>query len=164
MTSRIPDISVVIPSYRGIDRLPRLLDHMEGALENGFRTDRSVEVIIVDDGSPREEQLALQRHLRGRGNDAAQFLSLCLPANRGQQYATIAGVSVAAGDLVATIDDDGGHPPEQLCAMVERMIAEPHWDLIYGAPCNTIVDTGDGVRVRKERSPKRPLSDAWERC
>lgn len=148
--SRTPDLSIVIPSYRGIGRLPRHLDRLEDVVVRQFRHDLFAEVIIVDDGSPRDEQRALQAHLRERDGGAVRFLSLCLPENRGQQYATIAGVNVAAGELVATIDDDGGHPPEQLCAMVERMIAEPQWNLIYGAASNTVVDTGDG-------SARRPI-------
>ncbi len=157
VASRTPDISVVIPSYRGIDRLPRLLDRLEEVAERRFRHDLFVEVLIVDDGSPREEQRALQEHLRGRGSGAVRFLSLCLPENRGQQYATIAGVNVAAGELVATIDDDGGHPPEQLCEMVERMIAEPQWDLIYGAASNTVAVTSGGGRARRKDRARRPL-------
>ncbi len=154
-----PFLSVVIPSFRGHDRLPRFLDELVTAVQEdswdetvrasgAVRPGPSVEVeiLVVDDGSPREEQQWVVRELARRNlrvNDRAgartppgvSFRSVCLPENRGQQYATILGVAAAEGDLIATVDDDGAHPPAELLEMVRHMVDHPETDIMYGAPC-----------------------------
>jgi len=172
-----PFLTIVIPSYRGVHRIPTLLDELEAALpavatDAGTRRGRSVEVLVVEDGSPEEEQhrlrdLIAQRRIsrgligqphreaaRDGASDATplpggppqvvpsrlsvavtiDYQTLCLSRNSGQQYATIAGVSLARGELIATVDDDGGHPPGALVEMVRTMIGDPEIDLLYAAP------------------------------
>jgi glycosyltransferase involved in cell wall biosynthesis len=65
---------------------------------------------------------------------AIQVLLVCLPRNRGQQAATIIGAGLSRGHIVATLDDDGDHPPEELPAMITVMRHRPDVDLLYGAP------------------------------
>lgn len=155
----VRSLSIVIPTYRGITRLPDLLDRLETALVPGTTTHPpigTVEVIIVDDGSPTSDQRSLGEYIADRNqridNDSISPLSpapplcyqtVCLPNNKGQQYATIAGIGLTRGDAVATIDDDGGHPPEHLIEMVEQMWLHPEIDLMYGAPYR-----GHGARSR----------------
>jgi glycosyltransferase involved in cell wall biosynthesis len=136
-----PFLSVVIPSFRGCRRLPPFLDELVDAID-GYPWDETVEVeiLVVDDGSPRDEQQSVVRELAHRnpgGNNSVRvsFRSVCLPENRGQQYATILGVAAAGGNLIATVDDDGAHPPAELLKMVRYMQNHPATDLIYGAPC-----------------------------
>lgn len=146
MDGERPLVSIVIPSYRGAPRLPALLDELIRAFEEWNARRRRLqhdsiypEVLIVDDGSPADEQRAvraLPAQFSGGAAERSAFdiQTLCLPHNRGQQYATIAGVSLARGELIATIDDDGAHPPAALTAMLEVMMERREVDLLYGAP------------------------------
>lgn len=140
-----PFLSVVIPSFRGHHRLPPFLDDLIATIGNQLHA--HVEFLVVDDGSPRDEQhLVAGEIARRNGPDAIAAAygsdnpvriscrSVCLPGNRGQQYATILGVAAATGELIATIDDDGAHPPAELIRMVRYMMDHPETDLIYGAP------------------------------
>jgi glycosyltransferase involved in cell wall biosynthesis len=99
-----------------------------------------VEVLVVDDGSPPEEQEALHAALARAAGEGSEFTpvldltAVCLSENRGQPEATVIGVGLARGGLVATVDDDGGHPVEELPAMVSRLTQDPRLDVVYGAP------------------------------
>ncbi|MFW5796368.1 MAG: glycosyltransferase family 2 protein [Alkalispirochaeta sp.] len=142
-----PFLTVVIPSYRGVHRIPTLLEELEATLPAipagaGTGRGRLIEILVVEDGSPEEEQHRLRDLVAGRNGALRQsratvafdYQTICLPRNRGQQYATIAGISLARGELIATVDDDGGHPPTVLVEMVRTMIDDPRINLLYAAP------------------------------
>lgn len=80
----------------------------------------SYEVIAVDDGST-------DTSLRLLLNEAAewpQLRALTLGRNRGHQVALMAGLRHARGDVIATLDSDGQHPPELLAEAVDRLRSE----------------------------------------
>lgn len=136
--SPLPDLSVVIPTYRGASRLPATLKRLRTAVMACGLS--AVEVLVVDDGSPPEEQEAVHAVLADAAGDGSHLPAnldltvVCLTENRGQPEATVIGVGLTRGRLVATVDDDGGHPVEELPAMVSRFTQDPGLDLLYGAP------------------------------
>jgi glycosyltransferase involved in cell wall biosynthesis len=116
-------LSVVVPTYRSAPVLGELLDRLRATL-----ADVDYEVVIVNDASPddtweRLEALA-PRH--------PELVAVDLLANRGQALATLCGVAHARGDLVATMDDDLQHPPEELPRLLEALAANPDWDAAVG--------------------------------
>jgi len=119
----MPLLSVVIPAYRSAPALRELLDRLRGALAGV-----DYEVVVVNDASPddtweRLEALAPQH---------PELVAVDLLANRGQALATLCGVAHARGDLVATMDDDLQHPPEELPRLLDALAANPHWDAVVG--------------------------------
>ncbi|MCF7927690.1 MAG: glycosyltransferase [Spirochaetales bacterium] len=100
--------------------------------------DKEREIIICDDGSGAEYQTALRNLCRNQ-RDTEIFSPLkrnrlrCIfmDRNRGQQIATIAGMSVARGSWIITMDDDGEHPPECIEELIAR--GEEGNDLVYAA-------------------------------
>lgn len=120
--SSVPYLSIVIPTYRGVDTLSAVIDRLLAATATYTR-----EVILVDDGSPEDEQTRV-RALAAANPSVTAF---CLAKNRGQQYASFIGLAAARGAVVVTIDDDGAHPPVLIPTMVAAL---DHADLVYGAP------------------------------
>jgi undecaprenyl-phosphate 4-deoxy-4-formamido-L-arabinose transferase len=123
MESLVPEISLVIPTFRGEGTLPALVEEIVTVLSK-----RSFEIILVDDGSGEDTRDVLQRicetHDRCR--------SIILEHNRGQQQATLTGLRECRGGLVVTLDDDGAHDPSEIPGLLEML--DRGYDLVFGVP------------------------------
>jgi hypothetical protein len=100
-----------------------LLDRLRAALAG-----IDYEVVIVNDASPDDTW----QRLEVLAPDHPELVAIDLLANRGQALATLCGVAHARGDLVATMDDDLQHPPEELPHLLEALAANPSWDAVVG--------------------------------
>jgi glycosyltransferase involved in cell wall biosynthesis len=114
---------VVVPTYRGAASLAELLDRLRAAL-NGI----AYEVVVVNDASPDDTWECLL----ALAPQHPELVAVDLLANRGQALATLCGLAHARGDLVATMDDDLQHPPEELPRLLEALAAHPRWDAVVG--------------------------------
>jgi dolichyl-phosphate beta-glucosyltransferase len=94
-------LSVVIPAYNELDRLPRYLFDIWSYLQTTF--DGLAEVVIVDDGSSQDLASCLQglvpnlrfaRHTQRMGKGAA----------------VRTGIGLARGNLILVVDADGATP------------------------------------------------------
>jgi glycosyltransferase involved in cell wall biosynthesis len=119
----MPELSVVVPTYRGEAALPELLDRLRGALQGV-----DYEVVVVNDASP-DGTWALLESLAA---SHPELVAVDLMANRGQAMATMAGLAHARAPLVATMDDDLQQPPEDLPVLIEALDANPRWDAVIG--------------------------------
>lgn len=95
-----PTISVVIPTYNGLERLKTTIDSVLA------QTSPATEIIVIDDGSPDDtasiQQIYGERILYKRVE------------NGGQQRARNIGVSMALGDWIALLDHDDQFEPTYL--------------------------------------------------
>jgi len=107
------DISVVVPVFNESANIPELLTRLSAVL-NGLG--RSFEVVIVDDGS-RDSSW---RVLTAESADYPWLVGLRLSRNFGHQHALLAGLTVARGAAVVSMDGDLQHPPEVLPLLVAR--------------------------------------------
>jgi dolichol-phosphate mannosyltransferase len=108
-----PRFSVVIPLRNEEEVLPSLVERLTAALDT---LDGSWEVILVDDGSNDATYgLAVELHVRDR-----RFKVLRLSRGFGHQVALSAGLDLAHGDAVITMDGDLQHPPEVIPELVAR--------------------------------------------
>ncbi|MFP4431847.1 MAG: glycosyltransferase family 2 protein [Spirochaetota bacterium] len=114
-------LSVVIPTFRGTPG--GVIEGLLCALR-----DRSLEIIVVDDGSGAPWGGRLERLAEGYED----LRVITLPERRGQAYATLVGVASAKAEVIVTIDDDGDHPPEAVPELLSAL--EGGYDLVYGAP------------------------------
>jgi len=137
-------ISVVIPSYNGWDRLSELCIKIKESLLNNFNLE-DFEIIIVDDGS-QERSDTYVKNLRDTG---MVLKGVFLNKNCGQQLATLAGLRIAKGDYIVTMDDDLSHKPEDIKKLIS-MAENDNLDAVFGIPKNSrsgiLRNTGSGLR------------------
>ena len=107
-------LSIIVPCFNEgaavrlvHDRLVELLGDLSGI---------DLEIIYVDDGS-RDDTGATLKSIQ-RTNSRVRLLQLS--RNFGKEGAVSAGISRAAGDIVAIIDADLQEPPEVILEMLER--------------------------------------------
>ena len=116
-------LSVVVPLKDEEDNLEPLARRLRDVLE---KLTARWEVILVDDGS-RDE--TYPRVLALHASDP-RFKVVRLSRNFGHQVALSAGLDLARGDAVVTIDGDLQHPPEVIPELVG------HWregaQVVYG--------------------------------
>jgi glycosyltransferase involved in cell wall biosynthesis len=132
-------LSLVVPCFNeepGLGRLYRRLTEALPEITDDF------EVLLVDDGSG-DETLG---HLRRIATNDPRFRYIALSRNFGKEAAMLAGLSQAAGDVVAIIDADLQHPPELLARMID-MLGEGHDQVVArrtrtgDAPLRTFLST-----------------------
>ncbi|WP_434027216.1 glycosyltransferase [[Pseudomonas] boreopolis] len=103
------EVSVVIPVYGSATILPRLAARLESALDSSVGQG-GYEVVLVHDHGPDNswqvisDLAATRSWLRG----------LDLRRNAGQHNAIMAGLSVARGRFIVTMDDDLQHDPDDI--------------------------------------------------
>jgi polyisoprenyl-phosphate glycosyltransferase len=115
-------LSVVAPAYNEGGSLPAFILRVVATLEE---TGEEWEAIIVDDGSRDNTWEAIQT--AAAADDRVRGIRLS--RNFGHQLALTAGMTVARGDQVITLDSDLQHPPEVIPALVAA--ASRGFDVVY---------------------------------
>jgi dolichol-phosphate mannosyltransferase len=110
-----PRFSVVVPLRNEEDVLPALAERLSGVLDG---LDGGWEVILVDDGSDDATYgLAVELHSRD-----PRFKVVRLSRGFGHQVALSAGLDLARGEAIVTMDGDLQHPPEVIPDLVARWL------------------------------------------
>lgn len=115
-------LSVVAAAYDEAGVLPAFLTRLVAVLET---VGEEWEVVLVDDGSRDGTWAAIAA---ASGADP-RIRGIRLSRNFGHQLALTAGLSVARGDGVITMDSDLQHPPEAIPALLET--AREGNDVVY---------------------------------
>lgn len=101
--ARNPELSIVIPCYNEIVRLPRTMQDVEAWLKTcGI----DVEVVFVDDGS--KDATAAWAQAYSENNPYARLVTY--GTNRGKGYAVKTGMLAARGSYRLFMDADGSTP------------------------------------------------------
>lgn len=96
-----PDFTVVIPTYNGASRLPKLLE----LLRNQINTENiSWEIIVVDNNSTDDTAKVINSYQENWQHPYP--LKYCLETKQGAAYARKQGVEEAKGKLIGFLDDD----------------------------------------------------------
>jgi len=115
-------ISVVIPVYNEQDNVPLLIL----ALKKVFAAlPYNYSLIFVDDGST-DDTINVLKEL-SQQNDNIFFINFS--RNFGHQNALKAGVDLADGDCIISMDGDLQHPPELLPTILHKW--EEGYDIVY---------------------------------
>jgi dolichol-phosphate mannosyltransferase len=112
--------SVVIPVYNEEANLAELSRRLDPMLT------KNDEVIFVNDGS---KDMSLEI-LRSMSKKDPRVKILSFSRNFGQQAAITAGLEVASGDVVITMDADLQDPPELLPEFLQKISSG--FDVVYG--------------------------------
>lgn len=117
--------SVVVPVYRGAATLVPLVERLGKTLQAAAE---EFEVVLVNDGSPDSSWDVI-------GQLATRFewvRGVSLMRNYGQDNATLCGILEARFELIATMDDDLQHYPEELPKLLAKLTEG--YDVVYGVP------------------------------
>jgi len=119
--SPAPRVSVIIPVHNGAAWLPSCLDSVLAQML------RSIEIIVVDDGSTDGTPHILREYSQRRAN-----IRVTRQANAGVSVARNAGLAQARGDYIAFVDADDLMTPAMLGILVSRADLD-QLDLVF---CN----------------------------
>lgn len=119
-----PDLSIIVPLYNEEDNVGPL---HEAILEVVRGLDRSVELILVDDGS-RDATFARACALPRRPELPLRILRF--RRNYGQTAAMVAGIDHARGRVLVTMDGDLQNDPHDIPRFLEKI--EDGFDLVVG--------------------------------
>jgi dolichol-phosphate mannosyltransferase len=105
---RVP-VSVVVPTYRERENLPRLVDRLARLRE---AQDLELEVIVVDDDSGDGTEAWAEA-------EAPDWVRLIVRrGERGLATAVVAGLEAARHPVLVVMDADSSHPPERIPALI----------------------------------------------
>lgn len=119
----LPEISVVVPVYRGGQTIGELYNRIKSALEPMAI---KFEIVFIEDCGGDNSWMIIEE-LAGRDKSVH---GIQLSRNFGQHAATLCGFVNARGRWVATLDDDLEHAPENIPALYAKAIQG--YDLVYG--------------------------------
>jgi polyisoprenyl-phosphate glycosyltransferase len=119
--SPLPRVDLVVPVYNEEAALPAFHQRLCSALSGlpyQFR------ILYINDGSSdRTGEI-----LAGLAGVDAQVAAVELSRNFGHQAALTAGLDLADGDYIITLDGDGQHPPELIASMLQ--LAQGGYDIV----------------------------------
>lgn len=120
---RSVELSVVIPVYNGSRTIEEVVDDLHAVL-----TAVPFEVVLVNDGSTDDSEAVCQK-LVAKYPRTVSFIQLA--RNFGEHSAVLAGLRRTVGAFVATLDDDGQNPPDQLLVLLD-CVRTHGFDVVYG--------------------------------
>ncbi|MFI5360587.1 MAG: glycosyltransferase family 2 protein [Elusimicrobiota bacterium] len=106
-------LSVIIPAYNEVDRLPKLLARLRDWRPAEFSP---LEILIVDDGSTDSTRALVKEFLP---KDAR--VRLVEAKHGGAMHAIITGYREARYDYIANIDADSSTDPDEIARLARRL-------------------------------------------
>jgi glycosyltransferase involved in cell wall biosynthesis len=113
-------LSIVIPLYNEEPTIGDVISRLKTTLRN---IGLAYEIIVVDDYSE-------DRSVETSRNQSVKVYSL--RRHMGKGYALRAGFAKAKGQIIATIDSDGSHRPEELSLLLAPIL-QNRADLVIGS-------------------------------
>ena len=115
-------ISIVLPAYNESENIPHIIKQIDAH----FPFDRfDLEYLFIDDGSIDNTLEVLNRLSKEMDN----LFFIEFSRNFGHQCAVKAGIDLAKGDCVISMDCDLQHPPHNLDALIKKW--EEGYDVVY---------------------------------
>jgi glycosyltransferase involved in cell wall biosynthesis len=100
--------SIVLPAYNESETLEELVFEIQSVCERAeMAAYGPVEILVVDDGSTDGSR----ELLRTLSEEVSVLSAIFLQRNFGQSAALAAGIDIAAGELIVTMDADGQNDP-----------------------------------------------------
>lgn len=118
------ELSVVIPIYNGANSISPLVQALAS-----LNLHIPYEIILVEDGGP-DNAAEVGRELVTGPHANPQVILVELARNYGEHNAVMAGLRLARGRFVITMDDDLQNPPEEMVRLYEAC-RDSDADVVY---------------------------------
>ena len=122
-----PDLSIVIPAYNEGERIGGPL---AAILEFLSRSDRTAEIIVVDDGSTDSTSQVAKAIFNDSGSDAHRVIRY--EQNRGKGFAVRKGLNEAGADVALFTDADLSTPIDEMSKLLGP-IERGEYDVAFGS-------------------------------
>lgn len=109
-----PLVSVIIPAW---NEEVGVLKTIKSVMANSYQ---HLEIIVVDDGSTDSTRRRVLRYKRRFDRDD-KFIQLISQDNNGKASALNAGIAIATGELIITLDADSYLTPDSIQELVKAM-------------------------------------------
>lgn len=117
-------ISFVIPCYGSEHTIANVTEQIKRVMDT--RTQFDYEILLVNDCSPDN----VWKVITGLCEKDSHIRAIKLAKNFGQHSALMAGYTFVTGDFIATLDDDGQTPAEEVFKLVDKV--KEGYDVAYG--------------------------------
>lgn len=107
--------SFVIPCYGSQNTIMGVVDEIDEVMKQ--RPETEYEIIAVNDGSPDDVLSVLREMVKMNSNLTVADLS----KNMGKHSAVMAGYSLATGDYIVNLDDDGQCPMDEFWKLYDAL-------------------------------------------
>lgn len=127
----MPLISVVVPCHNEEESLPIFATALE-EVAAGMREDEPsirFELVLVDDGST-DQTLVVMKRLQGEEHRHLVVRWMSFSRNFGKEAGMYAGLKMAKGDYVTTMDADMQDPPSLLPQMYDILAHDKTYDCV----------------------------------
>jgi glycosyltransferase involved in cell wall biosynthesis len=128
VSARPPEVSIVVPCFDETESIPALVDALDGAVARLGVEGRSVEAILVDDGS-RDDTFA---RLKASAASRPWLRLVRFRRNFGQTAALAAGFERARGRYIVPMDADLQNDPEDISMLLARLEEGEGHDIVSG--------------------------------
>lgn len=121
-------LTCIIPCYRSKNTIASVVDEIVATVK---KTDiEKYEIILVNDSSPDDTMEEIKRLC-----DENDFITgIELAKNFGQHAAIMAGLSIANGDVICCLDDDGQTPACEIPKLLDKI--NEGYDAVYARYVN----------------------------
>ena len=147
------DISIIVPVYNSAETIPELVMRVVRAMGSAGLT---YEVILVDDRSTDTSWQAILMEC----HQSKRIIGLRLADNNGQWRSSLAGMSLASGRYIVTMDDDLEYDPLDIPELYKAIFLNNH-SVVFGLAPDKYRLQGKNEMLSKLRN--RILNILWNK-
>lgn len=140
-------VSVVIPTYKGANNLPRAIDSILN------QTYRAVEIVIVDDNDPlSKERMETKKVVEKYKDEKIKYIQH--ERNKNGAAARNTGIFHSIGKYVCFLDDDDFYLEDRIQKSAAALEENPEYDAVYGGVIITNKNYIEGI-IKAEKPLKQ---------
>ena len=118
MINKIPQISIILPTYNESQNILSILKSIHENIPKGLHT----ETIVVDDNSPDGTGAIVEDYIQNFKKIAENTIDIIhRKAKNGLSSAILNGIQNAKADTIVVMDSDFSHPPQIIPKMIEAL-------------------------------------------
>lgn len=120
-----PLVSVIIPTYKRSNMLPRAIDSVLK------QTYQNIQIIVIDDNDPNTDWRTETEKKMQLYKDNHKIKYIRHPQNRNGSVARNTGIEQSDGEIICFLDDDDIYYPEKTQEQVTFLLTHPEFHAVY---------------------------------